>query len=114
MSSWWIERLFGSCAKGNGTGLHFTTVRRTSGNGSRARTITGVRDRDNGYGIDPLVLERGRDGQCIGHTLNPVMLRHVWLCLACLWLFPRPARALDPSKHISQYAHAAWRVQDGF
>src|SRR5262249_60081560 len=42
------------------------------------------------------------------------MLRHVWLFLACASVFPRPARALDPSKHISQYAHAAWRVQDGF
>jgi signal transduction histidine kinase/ligand-binding sensor domain-containing protein len=42
------------------------------------------------------------------------MLRRAWLCLACLSLFPEPARALDPSKHLSQYAHAAWRVQDGF
>jgi ligand-binding sensor domain-containing protein len=25
-----------------------------------------------------------------------------------------PAWAVDPDKHISQYAHAAWRVQDGF
>ncbi|HKE82438.1 MAG TPA: two-component regulator propeller domain-containing protein, partial [Vicinamibacterales bacterium] len=42
------------------------------------------------------------------------MLRLVWLFLACLPLFPQPARALDPSKRISQYAHAAWRAQDGF
>src|SRR5262245_46595970 len=50
----------------------------------------------------------------IERTSKPVMLRHVWLFLACLSLFPQPARALDPSKRISQYAHAAWRIQDGF
>ena len=25
-----------------------------------------------------------------------------------------PAWAVDPSRHISQYAHSAWRIQDGF
>src|SRR5262249_61897729 len=45
MSSWSIETLFGSCAPGNRTALHFTTVHHTSGNGSDAKTITGVRDR---------------------------------------------------------------------
>ena len=43
-----------------------------------------------------------------------LLVAHVWLVLACLLFFPQPARALDPSKHISQYAHAAWRIQDGF
>src|SRR5260370_36148915 len=28
-------------------------------------------------------------------------------------LLMRPAYALDPSTRISQYAHAAWRLQDG-
>jgi signal transduction histidine kinase/ligand-binding sensor domain-containing protein len=42
------------------------------------------------------------------------MLRKWWLVLALLCLSAAPARALDPSKRISQYAHAAWRIQDGF
>jgi ligand-binding sensor domain-containing protein len=40
------------------------------------------------------------------------------LCLTlgvCLLraLFCLPANALDPSRRISQYAHSAWRTQDG-
>src|ERR1700676_4308575 len=38
-----------------------------------------------------------------------------WHCL-CLLLFLFAASsvwAVDPSRHISQYAHSAWRVQDG-
>ena len=31
--------------------------------------------------------------------------------IALLW--PLPARALDPTKRITQYAHASWRGQDG-
>jgi signal transduction histidine kinase/ligand-binding sensor domain-containing protein len=42
------------------------------------------------------------------------MLRRVCLILTCLWLMPRAASATDPEKRISQYAHAAWRTQDGF
>jgi signal transduction histidine kinase/ligand-binding sensor domain-containing protein len=30
-----------------------------------------------------------------------------------LWA-PTPAAALDPSRHISQYGHTAWRIRDGF
>ena len=37
------------------------------------------------------------------------------LCLGALLLgISLPVWAVDPNKHISQYAHAAWRVQDGF
>lgn len=36
------------------------------------------------------------------------------LFLAFRWLNPISARALDPSRYISQYAHTAWRIQDGF
>src|SRR5215831_5578249 len=42
------------------------------------------------------------------------MLRTWWLVLLLPCLCPTPARALDPGKRLSQYAHAAWRVQDGF
>jgi signal transduction histidine kinase/ligand-binding sensor domain-containing protein len=38
------------------------------------------------------------------------------LLIACApaWLIPCSAWALDPTRHISQYAHTAWRLQDGF
>jgi signal transduction histidine kinase/ligand-binding sensor domain-containing protein len=41
------------------------------------------------------------------------MRRAVLLALALLWMAPRPTLAADPNRRISQYAHAAWRVQDG-
>lgn len=44
-------------------------------------------------------------------------MQHRWrLCfrLATILLALREARALDPSEHITQYAHASWRTQDGF
>ena len=42
------------------------------------------------------------------------MLRGFPLVLAIVALFPAPARAVDPTRRISQLAHAAWRIQDGF
>ena len=44
----------------------------------------------------------------------PIMVRGVCLALALVWLCPVPAWALDPNHRISQYAHAAWRIRDGF
>src|SRR5262245_8116637 len=41
------------------------------------------------------------------------MLRRVWLVLPLLWLYPASARAVDPEKRISQYAHSTWKLQDG-
>src|SRR4029453_11696772 len=41
------------------------------------------------------------------------MLRTTCLILACMCLCSGLAWA-DPDKLISQYAHTAWRVQDGF
>jgi ligand-binding sensor domain-containing protein len=35
------------------------------------------------------------------------------LCVFLLTLASRPAHALDPSKHVSQYGHTAWRIRDG-
>lgn len=44
----------------------------------------------------------------------PIIVQRAWLVLACVFLYPGTAWPLDPSRRISQYAHAAWRVQDGF
>ena len=41
------------------------------------------------------------------------MLQRVWLVLLFFWLYPASARAVDPDRRISQYAHATWRTQDG-
>src|SRR5215217_4686729 len=41
------------------------------------------------------------------------LARAVAVCVLLL-LFPAtPARAVDPGRRISQYAHTAWRIQDG-
>jgi len=46
---------------------------------------------------------------------SPLITRHFFFLLACLMLLcTRPLLALDPSLDISQYAHTAWRVRDGF
>jgi len=43
------------------------------------------------------------------------LTRHFFFLLACLMLLcTRTALALDPSLDISQYAHTAWKVRDGF
>ena len=42
-------------------------------------------------------------------ALGSLLLRFAWLLLL---LAPAPAAAVDPERHISQYAHTAWRVQD--
>jgi signal transduction histidine kinase/ligand-binding sensor domain-containing protein len=41
------------------------------------------------------------------------MLRRLLFVFMLLWLQPTPAWAVDPTKRITQYAHAAWRWQDG-
>ena len=41
------------------------------------------------------------------------MLQRVWLIPAFVCVFPMSVWALDPNRQISQYAHAAWRIQDG-
>lgn len=41
------------------------------------------------------------------------MLRRFLLLFAIVWLLAAPAAAVDPARHITQYAHTAWRMQDG-
>jgi PAS domain S-box-containing protein len=40
--------------------------------------------------------------------------RSFLVCVLSLWLALSAAHALDPNKHLTQYAHTAWRIQDGF
>src|ERR1700691_1873548 len=40
--------------------------------------------------------------------------RSFLVCLLSLWLTLSTAQALDPNKRLTQYAHTAWRMQDGF
>jgi PAS domain S-box-containing protein len=40
--------------------------------------------------------------------------RSFLVCVLSLWLTLGAAQALDPNKRLTQYAHTAWRIQDGF
>jgi PAS domain S-box-containing protein len=40
--------------------------------------------------------------------------RSFLVCVLSLWLTLSAAHALDPNKRLTQYAHTAWRIQDGF
>lgn len=35
-------------------------------------------------------------------------------CVACLLLLGGTVHALDPNKHVTQYIHKSWRIQDGY
>jgi signal transduction histidine kinase/ligand-binding sensor domain-containing protein len=48
------------------------------------------------------------------HTSKRTMSWRYCFVLALALLGATSALALDPNKHITQYAHAAWRIQDGF
>lgn len=41
------------------------------------------------------------------------MMRRFLPLLMIVWLQVVPARALDPARHVTQYTHTAWRMQDG-
>ena len=41
------------------------------------------------------------------------MLRLLALMLSCVSCFAAPVQADEPDRHLSQYAHSAWRIQDG-
>src|SRR5260370_42493395 len=42
-----------------------------------------------------------------------MLIRPVPFCLGLLLVGVNPANALDPERRISQYAHTAWRIEDG-
>jgi len=42
------------------------------------------------------------------------VLRSFLVCALSLWLALSAAQALDSNKRLTQYAHTAWRIQDGF
>src|ERR1700742_4660936 len=42
-----------------------------------------------------------------------MVIRRACFCLGVLVSIANPAKALDPEKRISQYAHTAWRIGDG-
>jgi len=52
--------------------------------------------------------------KCRVQTMRRRTNRWLWLVLAVVWLNPISAWAVDPSRYLSQYAHTAWRIQDGF
>jgi signal transduction histidine kinase/ligand-binding sensor domain-containing protein len=58
------------------------------------------------------VQESRSDEDALGFV--PVVSLLLRFALLLLLLSPAPAAALDPQRHISQYGHTAWRIQDGF
>ena len=48
-----------------------------------------------------------------GGESKPMKLASLQQALLLVSLFAAPAWALDPAKHVSQYAHVTWRTQDG-
>src|SRR3984957_16842855 len=51
---------------------------------------------------------------CSSRARDFHVARSFLLCVLTLWLTLSAARALDPNKRLTQYAHTAWRIQDGF
>ena len=47
-------------------------------------------------------------------TMKPEVLVRIFLLLSYAVVATRSADALDPDRLISQYAHTAWRVRDGY
>jgi signal transduction histidine kinase/ligand-binding sensor domain-containing protein len=50
---------------------------------------------------------------CVTKTKKLNVLRSFPICFLLCFLAMSSAWAVDPSLHISQYAHTAWRIQDG-
>src|SRR5271167_1631890 len=56
-------------------------------------------------------------------SCRPLLLRFKWACaaiaamlgscLTCVLLLAGSVYALDPNKHLTQYIHTSWRIQDG-
>ena len=51
---------------------------------------------------------------CSSRARDSHVLRSFFFCLLSLWLTLSAAQALDPNKRLTQYAHTAWRIQEGF
>lgn len=51
---------------------------------------------------------------CNSRARNCHRLRSFLIWLSSLWFTLGMAHALDPNKRLTQYAHTAWRIQDGF
>src|SRR6266851_5102158 len=51
---------------------------------------------------------------CTSRAWDFHVLRSFLVCVLSLWLTLSAAQALDPNKRLTQYAHTAWRIQDGF
>jgi streptogramin lyase len=60
--------------------------------------------------VNPLERRRADSARKADRSNNP--LRH-FLCLLLFFFAVKLVWAVDPSRHISQYAHTAWRIQDG-
>jgi ligand-binding sensor domain-containing protein len=51
---------------------------------------------------------------CTARTRDFHVPRSFLVCVLSLLLTLSAAQALDPNKRLTQYAHTAWRIQDGF
>jgi hypothetical protein len=51
---------------------------------------------------------------CTSRARDFYVPRSFLFCVLSLWLTLSAAHALDPNKRLAQYAHTAWRIQDGF
>src|SRR6266853_725292 len=51
---------------------------------------------------------------CTSRARDFPVPRSFLVCVLSLWLTLSAAHALDPNKRLTQYAHTAWRIQDGF
>ncbi|HEX4022227.1 MAG TPA: two-component regulator propeller domain-containing protein [Acidobacteriaceae bacterium] len=70
--------------------------------------------------IAPITIRMNERGRSVGRlcteisqTMNPELLVQVLLILFCSVLACPNAKAVDPDRRISQYAHTAWHVRDG-
>src|SRR5213594_1144990 len=74
-----------------------------------------VAQRENGYRLDrrsgERIIRRGRMGSTDQQGRGVVL----GIVLACILLAGRPcAFALNPELDVSQYAHTAWKIREGF
>ncbi len=68
--------------------------------------------RESGRAVTPAPL-RGGVRRLLAEAVGGDLARAVAVCVLLLLFAATPARAVDPGRRISQYAHTAWRIQDG-